>query len=122
MNDVKDTLGRDQIRSHFRHIVQMFADGNFNAPMLVHGPDVPGTATMKRLKDQLHWQLENTPRGARDYGRNLHWMRSTTFSGPRSKTIRLGIVKVSDELAAKRRDNLVFMRRSLNCSTTLQPV
>jgi len=64
-NDVKDTESRDQIRSHFRHIAQMFADGNFNAPMLVHGTTVPGTATMTRLKDQLHWVLQETPRGAR---------------------------------------------------------
>jgi hypothetical protein len=43
----------------------MFADGNFNAPMLVHGVAVPGTAVMTRLKDQLHWNLAETPRGAR---------------------------------------------------------
>ena len=65
-DDVKDTASRDQIRSHFHHIVQMFADGNFNAPMLVHSrSDVPGTVTMKRLKDQIHWSLSETPRGAR---------------------------------------------------------
>ena len=64
-DDVKDTGSRDRIRSHFHHIAQMFADGNFNAPMLVHGKDVPGTATMTQLKDQLHWQLQETPRGAR---------------------------------------------------------
>jgi len=64
-NDVKDTESRDQILSHFRHIAQMFADGNFNAPMLVHDTDVPGTATMSKLKDQLHWTLTETPRGAR---------------------------------------------------------
>jgi hypothetical protein len=64
-NDVRDTESRDQIRSHFRHISQMFAQGNFNVPMLVHGTSVPGTATMTRLKDQLHWQLLETPRGAR---------------------------------------------------------
>jgi len=64
-NDVKDTESRDQIRSHFRHIAQMFADGNFNAPMLVHGTTVPGTATMTRLKGQLHWDLQETARGAR---------------------------------------------------------
>src|ERR1700688_1123712 len=63
-NDVKDTEGRDQIRDHFRHIAQMFAAGNFDAPMLVHSTDVPGTKTMSRLKDQLHWDLEETPRGA----------------------------------------------------------
>jgi hypothetical protein len=64
-NDVKDVQSRDQIRSHFRHIARMFAVGNFNAPMLVHSTDVPGTATMTKLKDQLHWTLAMTPRGAR---------------------------------------------------------
>jgi hypothetical protein len=64
-NDVKDAESRDQIRSHFHHIVQMFAEGNFEAPMLVHSTNVPGTATMTRLKDQLHWGLTETPRGAR---------------------------------------------------------
>lgn len=65
-NDVKDTDSRDQIRSHFHHIVQMFSEGNFNAPMLVDDrKDVPGTAMMSRLKDQLHWELKETPRGSR---------------------------------------------------------
>jgi hypothetical protein len=64
-NDVKDAESRDQIRSHFRHIAQMFAAGNFSAPMLVHSTNVPGTATMSKLKDQLHWTLTETPRGAR---------------------------------------------------------
>ena len=64
-NDVKDTESRDQIRAHFHHIAQMFAAGNFNAPMLVHSTTVPGTETMSRLKDQLHWDLQEMPRGAR---------------------------------------------------------
>jgi hypothetical protein len=64
-NDVRDTESRSQIRSHFRHIAQMFAEGNFNAPMLVHGVAVPGTATMTRLKAQLHWNLQETPHGAK---------------------------------------------------------
>lgn len=64
-NDAKDTASRDEIRSHFQHIAKMFADGNFEAPMLVHGKNVPGTATMTRLKGQLHWDLLETPRGAR---------------------------------------------------------
>ena len=64
-NDARDTGSRDQIRSHFRHIAQMFAEGNFNAPMLVHGVSVPGTATMTRLKAELHWNLQETPRGAK---------------------------------------------------------
>jgi len=65
-NDLADTQSRDEIRSHFHHIVQMFAAGNFNVPMLVHGmKDVPGTALMSRQKDQLHWRLEATTRGAK---------------------------------------------------------
>ena len=64
-NDVKDTGSRDQIRAHFHHIAQMFADGNFKAPMLVHSTTVPGTETMSRLKDELHWDLQETRRGAR---------------------------------------------------------
>jgi hypothetical protein len=64
-NDERDSESRDQIRMHFRHIVQMFADGNFNAPMLVHGVAAPGTAAMTRLKTEIRWTLEETPRGAR---------------------------------------------------------
>ena len=64
-NDVKDVESRDQIREHFQHIAKMFAAGNFNAPMLVHSTNVPGTATMSRLKDELHWDLEETLRGVR---------------------------------------------------------
>jgi hypothetical protein len=48
-NDLKDMAGLDQIRNHFQHIVHMFAEGNFNAPMLIHSQDVPGTGIMTRL-------------------------------------------------------------------------
>src|SRR5579872_1605638 len=64
-NDIADVDSRDQIRGHFRHIAEMFAGGNFSAPMLVHSTTVPGTTTMTKLKDKLHWELEETPRGAR---------------------------------------------------------
>jgi len=64
-NDPKDTAGLDQIRSHFQHIVHMFAEGKFNAPMLVHNQNVPGTAIMNRLKTDLYWKLQEIPRGAR---------------------------------------------------------
>ena len=64
VNDLKDAASLDQTRSHFQHIVRMFADGNFNAPMLVHSQDVPGTAIMARHKTDL-WELQEIPRGAR---------------------------------------------------------
>lgn len=65
VNDLKDAASLKQTRDHFQHIVRMFADGNFNAPMLVHSQDVPGTAIMTRLKNELHWELQEIPRGAR---------------------------------------------------------
>ncbi len=66
VNDVKDTASRDEIRDHFHHIAQMFAAGNFNVPMLVHArKDVPGTAVMSKQRDQLHWDLQETPSGAK---------------------------------------------------------
>ena len=64
-DDAKDAESRDLIRAHFRHIAKMFANGNFNAPMLVHSTNVPGTEAMSKLKDRLHWSLAKTPRGAR---------------------------------------------------------
>jgi len=64
-NDIKDAANLAQIRGHFQHIARMFADGNFNAPMLVHSQDVPGTSTMARLKNSLHWDMQEIPRGAR---------------------------------------------------------
>ena len=65
VNDLKDAASLSEIRDHFQHIVRMFADGNFNAPMLVHSQDVPGTAVMTHLKTELHWELQEIPRGAR---------------------------------------------------------
>jgi hypothetical protein len=64
-DDAKDTESRDQIRSHFQHIRQMFANGDFNVPMLVHERDVPGTTVMSRLKGELHYELQQTDQGAR---------------------------------------------------------
>jgi hypothetical protein len=64
-NDVKDTESRDEIRMHFQHISRRFADGDFTDPMLVHATNVPGTAAMKQQKDALHWDVAETPRGAR---------------------------------------------------------
>jgi hypothetical protein len=64
-NDPTDTETRDQIRTHFMHIATMFADGNFEIPMLVHAQNPPGTDVMKRLKAQIHYDLEPSPQGAR---------------------------------------------------------
>jgi hypothetical protein len=64
-NNAKDTETRDMIRSHFKHIATMFADGNFEIPMLVHAKNPPGAEVMTRLKAEIHYNLEETPNGAR---------------------------------------------------------
>lgn len=63
--DPKDTVSRDEIRGHLAHIAKMFAAGNFNAPMLIHGTTPSGIATMTELRDQIHYQYQETESGAR---------------------------------------------------------
>jgi hypothetical protein len=41
----------------------MFADGNFNMPMLIHGQNPPGADVMTRLKEQITYKYEETPQG-----------------------------------------------------------
>ncbi|HKW65033.1 MAG TPA: hypothetical protein VJN89_20930 [Candidatus Acidoferrum sp.] len=64
-NDAKDTASREEIRSHFGHIVTMFAAGNFSAPMLIHTQNPPGTEAMKRLREAIEYKLESTEKGGR---------------------------------------------------------
>lgn len=61
-----NTKDRDAIRSHLPHISMMFADGNFDAPMLVHdAPNVPGTAVMAARKDKITYKYVDMPAGGR---------------------------------------------------------
>jgi hypothetical protein len=62
-NDPKDTVSRDQIIWHLSHIANMFAAGDFNAPMLIHGQTPSGVPTMQRLKGEIKYQFEETERG-----------------------------------------------------------
>src|SRR5258706_8752528 len=63
--DSNDKASIEQIRTHLGHIAKMFASGNFNAPMLIHDTNPPGTATMTRLKEQIRYVFSETDRGAR---------------------------------------------------------
>ena len=63
--DRGDAKNRDAIRSHLPHIVSMFGDGNFSAPMLIHDQDVPGTKTMTELKNRIRFVYVETPGGGR---------------------------------------------------------
>jgi len=64
-NDVKDKSSVAEIRMHLSHIVGMFSDGNFTAPMLIHDTNPPGVATMTRLRSQIRYELSETDRGAK---------------------------------------------------------
>ncbi len=64
-NNANDAATRDEIRMHFGHIRKMFAAGDFSAPMLIHSQNPPGAEAMKRLREGLHYKLENTEHGAR---------------------------------------------------------
>jgi hypothetical protein len=43
----------------------MFSAGDFSIPMLIHAENPPGTETMKRLRDAIQYEVENTARGGR---------------------------------------------------------
>jgi hypothetical protein len=65
VKDATDKTNLDAIRAHLPHIVTMFTEGNFDAPMLVHGTEVPGTPEMKKIKDTITWKYEENAKGGR---------------------------------------------------------
>jgi len=64
-NSAEDAESRDAIRSHLPHIARMFAEGNFEAPMLVHGRVPPGVPVLQSRKGQITWKYEELPAGGR---------------------------------------------------------
>ena len=63
-NSGEDLQSRDQIRMHLGHIAKMFAEGNFNAPMLIHNQTPPGVPVMQSLKDKIKYKFQEIDRGA----------------------------------------------------------
>jgi hypothetical protein len=64
-NSASDTATRDQIQMHLGHIAQMFADGNFQAPMLIHDKVPPGVPTLQRLRAEINYKFEKLDSGGR---------------------------------------------------------
>jgi hypothetical protein len=62
--DPNDRASINEIRTHLNHIVGMFSNGNFNAPMLIHDTTPPGVATMTRLKSDIRYSVSEMPNGA----------------------------------------------------------
>jgi hypothetical protein len=64
-NNASDAESRQEIRGHLQHIAAMFKEGNFNAPMLIHAQSPPGVTTMKKLRSEIRYEVQETPDGAR---------------------------------------------------------
>jgi hypothetical protein len=69
-NDPKDTESREAIQAHLAHIAKMFAAGDFDAPMLIHGQQPPGVDVMKRERDKIEWKYVETEHGGRVVARS----------------------------------------------------
>jgi hypothetical protein len=63
-NSSDDVESSGQIRMHLKHIAKMFAEGNFNAPMLIHDQTPPGVPVMQDLKGEIKYNFEEIDRGA----------------------------------------------------------
>lgn len=65
VNDRKDSTSLDLIRMHLGHIAQMFAAGNFRAPMLVHSKTPPGVPALEKMKNHVAYRFEKLEEGGR---------------------------------------------------------
>jgi hypothetical protein len=66
VTDKKDTANRDAIRMHLSHITQMFGQGDFDMPMMVHEtPAMPGIEDLAKMKDKIKYAYVETPTGGR---------------------------------------------------------
>ena len=64
-NDPKDSVNIDAIRMHLAHVTKAFGEGDYSAPMLVHGTTPPGVTTMTLLKDKIHFEYQAVDGGGR---------------------------------------------------------
>lgn len=64
-NDPSDAASQEMIRTHLSHIAKMFKEGDFSAPMFIHGEAPAGVPVMKRLKADIAYSFETIERGGR---------------------------------------------------------
>jgi hypothetical protein len=65
VKDPADRADLEAIRSHLPHIAQLFQQGRFDLPMLVHDTTVPGTAELSQLTAVVRYTYVETPAGGR---------------------------------------------------------
>lgn len=61
--DSADAAGTEVIRAHLRDIAQLFTQGDFRIPGMVHAMEVPGTKVMAARKGSLSYVADTLPRG-----------------------------------------------------------
>jgi hypothetical protein len=59
-----DSGSKEAIREHMIKIAEMFSQGDFQLPMLIHATVPPGVETMKRLKNEITYTAGITQMGA----------------------------------------------------------
>jgi hypothetical protein len=64
-NDPKDTVSRDQIRTHLQHISKAFKEGDFSLPEMTHSRVPPGVPTMQRLNGDIQYKYAETKNGGK---------------------------------------------------------
>ncbi len=64
-NDPNDAASQEQVRTHLSHIPKLFREGDFSAPMFIHGEAPPGVPAMKRLKTDINYTFETIDGGGR---------------------------------------------------------
>ena len=60
-----DSASKEAIRDHLVKLAEMFSQGDFQLPMLIHATVPPGVDTMKRLKNEITYTEEIAQKGAR---------------------------------------------------------
>jgi hypothetical protein len=64
-NDPSDADSLASIRMHLHHIAGAFQQGDFDIPMFVHDTVPSGEPEMRRLKDTIHYSIEESATGGR---------------------------------------------------------
>jgi hypothetical protein len=65
VNDRRDSVDMQAVRSHLKDIVTMFSEGDFTIPMFVHDQTPPGVQVMKAKRAAISYNYEEIPDGGR---------------------------------------------------------
>jgi hypothetical protein len=66
VKDKADKTNLDAIRMHLSHIAQMFGQGNFDMPMMVHETQtMPGLEDLAKMKDKITYRYAESVSGGR---------------------------------------------------------